>query len=98
MRRYSELNQGVPFYLSADFFHLGAVSFSTPLRFRKLAKIWAKVGAQCKRNGRRLEAGDAWIAATAIHRRIPLLTHDRDYVGLEIDGLQVISYAADCLD
>lgn len=59
----------------------------------ELAKIWAKVSAHSKRNGRRLEAGDAWIAATAVHRRIPLVTHDRDYVGLEIEGLQVISYA-----
>lgn len=58
----------------------------------ELAKVWAKVTAQCKKKGRRLEAGDAWIAATAVHRRIPLLTHDRDYVGLEVEGLKVISY------
>ncbi len=50
--------------------------------------------------GRRLlkgspEAGDAWIVATAIHRQIPLLTHDRDHVGLELEGLQVISYSAE---
>src|SRR6185436_15777629 len=48
----------------------------------ELAKMWAKVGAHCKRAGRRLEAGDAWIAATATCYKLPLLTHDRDLVGL----------------
>lgn len=61
----------------------------------ELAKDWAKVSAQCMKQGRRLEAGDAWIAATAVHRRIPLLTHDRDFVGLEVEGLKVISYVLD---
>ena len=61
----------------------------------ELAKIWARVSAQCKKKGRRLEAGDAWIAATAVHRRIPLLTHDSDFVGLGVDGLNVISYTSD---
>ena len=61
----------------------------------ELAKVWARINAQCKRMGRRLEAGDAWIVATAVHRRIPLLTHDLDHVGLELEGLNVISYAVD---
>lgn len=61
----------------------------------ELAKAWARINAQCKKRGRRLEAGDAWIVATAVHRGIPLLTHDRDHVGLELEGLKVISYAAD---
>jgi tRNA(fMet)-specific endonuclease VapC len=34
----------------------------------ELAKVWARVNAQCKKKGRRLEAGDAWIVATAVHR------------------------------
>ena len=57
-----------------------------------LAKVWAGVSAHCKRRGRRLEAGDAWIMATAAHRKIPLLTHDSDLVGLEIPDVTVISY------
>jgi len=57
-----------------------------------LAQVWASVSAHCKRRGRRLEAGDAWIMATAAHRKIPLLTHDGDLVGLEIPGVTVISY------
>ncbi len=58
----------------------------------ELAKVWARVNAHCKKNGRRLEAGDAWIAATAVHRNIPLLTHDGDHVGLAMPGLEVVSY------
>ena len=61
----------------------------------ELARVWARVNAQCKKKGRRLEAGDAWIVATAVHRQIPLLTHDLDHVGLEVEGLTVISYAKD---
>ena len=58
----------------------------------ELAKTWAKVQAHSKSIGRRLEAGDAWIAATAIRYKIPLLSHDRDHVGLNIPDLYVISY------
>src|SRR5437763_457907 len=43
-----------------------------------MAKTWAKVATHCKQVGRRLEAGDTWIAATAVRYQIPLLTHDRD--------------------
>jgi predicted nucleic acid-binding protein len=41
--------------------------------------------------GKRLETGDAWIVATALHRKIPLLTHDRDQATVVITGLEVIS-------
>ena len=57
-----------------------------------LAKAWAKVETHSKRIGRRLESGDAWIAATAVRYKIPLLTHDRDHVGLNYPDLHVISY------
>jgi predicted nucleic acid-binding protein len=59
----------------------------------ELAKIWAEVSTHCKRQGRRLEAGDAWIVATAVHRSLPLVTHDAEYLGLGISDLRVISYA-----
>lgn len=58
----------------------------------ELAKTWAQINIHCKRIGRRLEAGDAWIAATAVRFRVPLLTHDRDHVGLKYPELHVISY------
>ena len=58
----------------------------------ELAKIRAKVSTSCKRIGHRLEAGNAWIVATAVYYKIPLLTHDRDHVGLNVADLHVISY------
>jgi predicted nucleic acid-binding protein len=58
----------------------------------ELAKTWARVMSAARAEGRRLEAGDCWIVATAVHRGIPLLTHDRDMLGRSISGLQVISY------
>ncbi len=61
----------------------------------ELAKVWAKVNAHCNRRGRRLETGDAWIVATAVQRKIPLITHDDDMVGLEIPDLKVVSYAGE---
>jgi predicted nucleic acid-binding protein len=56
-----------------------------------LAKVWAEVSAHCKGRGRRLESGDAWIVATAVHRRLPLVTHDADHLGLAVPRLKVIS-------
>ncbi|NKB69852.1 MAG: PIN domain-containing protein [Candidatus Latescibacteria bacterium] len=57
-----------------------------------LAKIWGESSALCSQQGRTLGAGDIWIAATAVQYRMPLLTHDRDFVGVEIPHLDVISY------
>ena len=57
-----------------------------------LAKAWARISTLSKRNGRRLEAGDAWIVATAVHYKLTLLTHDKDHVGLLIPDLKVVSY------
>jgi tRNA(fMet)-specific endonuclease VapC len=58
----------------------------------ELAKAWARVMQAARQEGRRLESGDGWIAATAVHRGIALLTHDRDLINRKIDGLRVISY------
>ncbi|MEZ0229192.1 MAG: PIN domain-containing protein [Planctomycetota bacterium] len=58
-----------------------------------LAKAWASVSAKSIGNGRSLTDGDAWIAATAVYRRATLVTHDRDFVDLDIDGLDVVCHA-----
>lgn len=57
----------------------------------ELTKVWARITAEAERKGRRMEAGDAWIAATAVHRALPLYAHDRDFLGLDISGLAVVS-------
>ena len=56
----------------------------------ELAQTWARVMTHTRRRGRRLEAGDAWIAASAVLYGVPLLTSDNDFVGLDFDGLDVI--------
>ncbi len=58
----------------------------------ELAKTWARLNAHCKRIGRRLEGGDAWIGATAVQYKLALLTHDYDQVGLNFPDLNVLYY------
>ena len=58
-----------------------------------LAEIWAAIKHLSSSAGRRLEAGDCWIAATAVHHGIPLLTDDRDFIDLSIKDFTVINYA-----
>ena len=48
---------------------------------------WAGAMVAARRNGRRIETADAWIAATALLYDAPLLTHNEaDYLG--VPGLQ----------
>jgi tRNA(fMet)-specific endonuclease VapC len=59
----------------------------------ELARVWAWVCVEAERAGRRLETADAWIAATAVQRRVTLLAHDSDLKDLPIAGLTVVSFA-----
>jgi predicted nucleic acid-binding protein len=57
---------------------------------RPLCRAWAEVTVQARRRGQPIALGDAWIAATALHYRLPLVTHNRrHYAGVE--GLIVVS-------
>lgn len=57
---------------------------------RDLCKLWAQVSYQCRQSGHEIKANDAWIAATALLYRIPLITHNRrDF--RDIPSLTVIS-------
>jgi predicted nucleic acid-binding protein len=56
-----------------------------------LGQVWAKVMAETRQIGRRLETADAWIAATAIRHALMLLTQDGDLANLKLKGLTVIS-------
>lgn len=58
-----------------------------------LAQEYAQARDLSRRRGRELSAPDAWIAATAIHRKAQLLTHDTDFLGLKIPGLHVVCFA-----
>ncbi len=57
-----------------------------------LCRHWAVMIAGLRRVGRPVPLADSWIAATALHLNVPLVTHNpRDFDG--IDGLVVISEA-----
>ncbi|MDQ3009350.1 MAG: type II toxin-antitoxin system VapC family toxin [Acidobacteriota bacterium] len=57
---------------------------------QELCQRWAIVTDQVRRSGRKIQPGDAWIAATALLYGLPLVTHNAvDYAG--IAGLTVIS-------
>jgi tRNA(fMet)-specific endonuclease VapC len=57
-----------------------------------LCRKWAEVMAAAQAAGRRIECADAWIAATALLYKVPLVTHNRnDYLG--VPGLTLISHA-----
>jgi tRNA(fMet)-specific endonuclease VapC len=59
---------------------------------RDLCYQWAEVTVAARRNGNPMGVGDAWIAATAVFLRVPLITHNRShYAG--VVNLDLISEA-----
>lgn len=55
-----------------------------------LCTVWAQVVDSERKQGRIISTQDAWIAATAILNRVPLVTHNRRHFE-PVLGLQVIS-------
>lgn len=53
-----------------------------------VARIFAELVAEARRQGRRPKIMDTWIAATAVAYDIPVYTQDDDF--LEIPGVQVV--------
>lgn len=59
---------------------------------RDLCRKWAEVSDQARRLGRQIQCADAWIAATALLRETPLVTHNKDdYAG--VSDLTILSEA-----
>lgn len=56
-----------------------------------LCRRWAEVLASSEQLGQPLTYGDAWIAATALLYRVPLLTHNPDRYQA-IPALQTVSF------
>jgi predicted nucleic acid-binding protein len=56
---------------------------------RPVARAWTYVMTHAQRRGRTLEAADCWIAATAVAYDVPLITFDRDFLELHIEGLAI---------
>ena len=54
----------------------------------ELTDACARLRSQRKAAGREMNSADAWIAATALLLKCPLVSHDRDFS--EIPGLELI--------
>lgn len=55
-----------------------------------LSLHWAEAMDSARRNGRPISTADAWVAATALHLDVPLITHNKTHF-LGVDGLTIIS-------
>ena len=59
---------------------------------RDLCRKWAEATHSARQAGRPIETADAWMAATALLYKVPLITHNgRHYVG--VNSLQIITEA-----
>jgi predicted nucleic acid-binding protein len=56
----------------------------------RLSLFWGAAMDSAKRNGQPIGAADAWVAATALHLDVPLISHNRNHF-IGVDGLTVIS-------
>ena len=71
-------------------FRVFMTRFASVPSSRDLIVRWAEVMVAARANGRRIEAADAWIAATALLYGAALLTHNpKDYLG--VPNLRVLS-------
>lgn len=60
---------------------------------RALCRTWAEVTDRSRRVGHTIHCADAWVAATAVFYKLPLITHNsKDYTGLQ--ELEIISEAS----
>jgi tRNA(fMet)-specific endonuclease VapC len=55
-----------------------------------LSLRWAEAMDSARRNGRPIAAADSWVAATALHLDVPLITHNRNHF-IGVTGLTIIS-------
>ena len=73
-------------------FHEFMTGFASVPSSRDLILMWAEAMVAARGSGRRIEAADAWIAATALLYGAALITHNpKDYLG--VPNLRVLSCA-----
>ena len=71
-------------------FRIFMTGFASVPSSRDLILQWAEVMVAARANARRIEAADAWIAATTLLYNATLITHNpKDYLG--VPNLRVLS-------
>jgi tRNA(fMet)-specific endonuclease VapC len=71
-------------------FRVFMTGFASVPSSRDLILQWAEVMVTARANGRRIEAADAWIAATTLLYGATLITHNpKDYLG--VPSVRVLS-------
>jgi len=60
----------------------GALQFNPIDVDQQVAEAWAMLRVILRESGRSVSVNDLWIAATALALGVPLVTQDRDLVGL----------------
>jgi len=59
---------------------------------RELCVKWAEISCEAREKGRPIQTADAWVAASALHYQVPLITNNpSDYEMLQ--RLQLLSAA-----
>ena len=53
-----------------------------------ICQVWGNVRVMCQRAGQPISAQDGWIAATALHHQLPLVTHNPDHFQA-VEGLKL---------
>lgn len=57
---------------------------------RDVCRLWGYFRSEARRAGRSIEAGDGWIAVTALYYQVPLVTHNpSDFIG--VPGLVILT-------
>jgi tRNA(fMet)-specific endonuclease VapC len=57
---------------------------------RELCSTWAKVSWEARKKGRPIQTADAWIAASALHYQVPLITNNPSNYTM-INGLDLLT-------
>jgi tRNA(fMet)-specific endonuclease VapC len=61
---------------------------------RELCSVWANITSAARKRGRPIQTADAWIAASALHYEVPLVTHNAsDYTMIE--RLEILSASSE---
>jgi len=87
---YGEFAEGFEDRTHASFLSV-TESFEILPVTRDIAGIYAEIAAALRRQGRIIGTNDLWIAATALHRDLPLVSRNLDHFA-RVPGIQLRSY------